>query len=787
MTGLSLLVSVLVPTLAVAAEGFARKSVLLLYAESRIVPAILRVDEGIRSRFTTAGVEAEFLPEYLDLSWAAEPGHTTDLLAFLRSKHRHRRFDIVMAAGSAALQFALANRAELFPGVPIVFCAATQAGTDGLRLGPDVTGVWMVAEAAATVAAAVRLQPMARQLVIVGGASSLDQVFLDDVKRDLAGRTGDLEVSYLVGLPLDRVRETLAALPRAAIVLLVSMLRDGAGRSFSTPEALTRLAGTSAAPIYGLSDTLVGYGVVGGRMIVFEAQAALAADLAMRVLAGEPAGSIAPLTTSANRDLYDWRELKRWGLRERDLPPGAVMLNRVPPLWEIYRWHITATVGLIAGQAGLIGALLLHRRRRRRAEVALQERLDFETFVLDLSAGFVDQHGPGVDTAIERGCQRVTKYFGLDGAMVMELIAGEDAMRVTHAWTASSRKPAEAAEVGRFPWLVARLPLGTVHFAGLDELAPEAALDRDSFARLGVSSAIVVPLMDGVRLLGALTFSLQRRAAGQPADLLERLGFVGGIFSTLLLRRRSEVELQKLRRDLTHVGRVSTMGELAMSLAHELNQPLTAILSNAQAAERLLAKGQTKPTELREILADIVADDKRAGDVIRRLRGFLRKDPPQRGSLDLNAVIQDVVLLVHNDTIMRNVAVVLDLAPRLPAVHADRVQLQQVVLNLIMNGLDAMRGVVGHPLGIATVLNQDGNLQVAVSDRGVGLPEGDEQRVFDAFYTTKAHGLGMGLSIVRSLIHAHDGQVWARNNEDGGATFTFTLPAEPAMRAASLT
>ena len=210
------------------------------------------------------------------------------------------------------------------------------------------------------------------------------------------------------------------------------MLRDGAGRSFSTPEALTRLAGTSAAPIYG-SDTLVGYGVVGGRSIVFEAQAALAADLAMRVLAGEPAGSIAPLTTSANRDLYDW-QVKRWGLRERDLPPGAVMLNRVPPLWEIYRWHITATVGLIAGQAGLIGALLLHRRRRRRAEIALQERLDFETFVLDLSAGFVDQHGPGVDTAIERGCQRVTKYFGLDGAMVMELIAGEDAMRVTHAW-----------------------------------------------------------------------------------------------------------------------------------------------------------------------------------------------------------------------------------------------------------------------------------------------------------------------------------------------------------------
>jgi hypothetical protein len=170
VAGLGLVVSVLVPTLAIAAEApSARKSVLLLYAESRVVPAILRVDESIRSRFATAGVEAEFFPEYLDLSWAAEPGHTNDVLAFLRSKHRHRWFDIVMAAGSTALRFALANRAELFPGVPIVFCAVTRAGTDGLHLGRDVTGVWMVPEAAATVAAAVHLQPTARQLVIVGG------------------------------------------------------------------------------------------------------------------------------------------------------------------------------------------------------------------------------------------------------------------------------------------------------------------------------------------------------------------------------------------------------------------------------------------------------------------------------------------------------------------------------------------------------------------------------------------------------------------------------------------
>jgi hypothetical protein len=152
VAGLGLVVSLLVPTLAAAAEApSARKSVLLLYAESRVVPAIFRLDESIRSRFVTAGVAAEFSPEYLDLSWAAEPGHTTDLLAFLRSKHRRRKFDVVMAAGSTAL----GSRSPAGPScfrVPIVFCAVTRAGTDGLQLDRDVTGVWMVPEAAATVA-----------------------------------------------------------------------------------------------------------------------------------------------------------------------------------------------------------------------------------------------------------------------------------------------------------------------------------------------------------------------------------------------------------------------------------------------------------------------------------------------------------------------------------------------------------------------------------------------------------------------------------------------------------
>jgi two-component system sensor kinase FixL len=244
------------------------------------------------------------------------------------------------------------------------------------------------------------------------------------------------------------------------------------------------------------------------------------------------------------------------------------------------------------------------------------------------------------------------------------------------------------------------------------------------------------------------------------------------------------VEGQGLRQDLAHVGRVSTMGELTASLAHELNQPLTAILSNAQAAQRILASDPADLGEIREILADIVQDDKRAGEVIHRLRGFLKKGTLELSTLDIGDLVSQVARLVSSDAIIRNVVIRLELASGLPPVVGDRAQLQQVVLNLLMNGLDAMRdsGVGERTLVLRTFSAGPGKVGgpatvvVAVEDSGVGIEEADLEHVFHAFYTTKPDGLGMGLAIARSIVQAHGGQLEARNNPEGGATFSFTLP-----------
>jgi len=475
--------------------------------------------------------------------------------------------------------------------------------------------------------------------------------------------------------------------------------------------------------------------------------------------------------------MFDWRELRRWGLSERDLPASSIVLNRTPSLWEAYRWHIAVAAGLIAAQGVLISALLLQRRRRRRAELVLRERLGFETLVSDLSATFVDLRGAEVDEGIEQGLRRVAEHLGLDRALLLEFAADDQITHLTHAWTAPGvPQPPSAMGRDRFPWWVEQMRCGeVVRFSSLGELPEAAAVDRGTFAMLGIKSKVGIPLAAAGTTMGVLALSTLRRTQEWPDDLVQRLEFVGGIFSTALLRQRGEVELRKLRRDLTHVGRVSTMGELTASIAHELNQPLTAILTNAQAAERLIDSGvDTK--EVREIVSDIVADDKRAGEVIRRLRAFVKKDDTNQIPLDINAVVQDVVSLVRSDAIIRGVSIDAELAPSLPVVLADRVQLQQVVLNLIMNGLDAMRNSADRHLTIATRTGADGAVRVSVTDRGNGIAESDLSRVFEPFYTTKPQGLGMGLSIARSLVEAHGGRLWAKNNPSGGATFTFTLP-----------
>jgi signal transduction histidine kinase len=220
------------------------------------------------------------------------------------------------------------------------------------------------------------------------------------------------------------------------------------------------------------------------------------------------------------------------------------------------------------------------------------------------------------------------------------------------------------------------------------------------------------------------------------------------------------------------------MGELAASIAHELNQPLTGILANARAAGHLLSRDDVPVVQLREIVRDIVEDDKRAATMIGKMRDLARKQPTERSPVDVNDLVRDVTRLLASDSIIRRVMVTLNLSPMAVVVEGDHTQLQQVVLNLLLNSLEsASMSVDGpHVVVLGTHLSDRRMAHVLVRDSGGGLPTGAESRVFEPFFTTKPSGMGMGLSIARSIVESHGGRIWAADAPERGAEFHFTLP-----------
>jgi PAS domain S-box-containing protein len=258
-------------------------------------------------------------------------------------------------------------------------------------------------------------------------------------------------------------------------------------------------------------------------------------------------------------------------------------------------------------------------------------------------------------------------------------------------------------------------------------------------------------------------------------DLVEFVGSSTDISAS----KRAEEALRQAQADLAHVSRVTTMGELTASLAHEVNQPIAAAITNANTCIRWLAADTPNLEEARAAAMRIVKDGKRAAEIISRVRLLFKKGNPERELVDINEVIREMIVLLRSEATRDSISIWSELAEDLPQVMGDRVQLQQVLMNLIMNGIDAMKDVDGtRELMIKSQRAENEEVLVSVSDTGVGLPPQQADQVFDAFFTTKPHGTGMGLRISRSIVESHGGRLWAAHNSPHGASFCFTLPTK---------
>ena len=430
----------------------------------------------------------------------------------------------------------------------------------------------------------------------------------------------------------------------------------------------------------------------------------------------------------------------------------------------------------------LLGALCVSAFMRKQHQEKLEKHLVLETLVADLSTVFAKVPASDIDIEIEDGLRYVVDCLGIDQSSLLEFSADHLHLDVTHSYTVSRYNQVStsgACVKQALPWFADQLLRGEiVRFQRLDALPEAATLAQQAGLARGMQSALLVPVsVSGAPIcaLGVATFCTE---VDWPPEWIPFLRLIGEIFANALVRKRAEEASSRLWHELAHAARVAMLGELTASMAHEINQPLAGILNNAQAAQRFLAMPSPDLAEVREALTDIITDDQRAGKIVQQLRTLGKKSVLECVPLNLHTLVQQVIHLVQRNALEKRVTLALDLTADLPTVYGDRIQLQQVILNLMLNAFDAMQQTSSRPrvLAIRTAHQATNAIVVSFQDTGIGMEESTMQHMFSAFFTTKPEGMGMGLAISRAIVEAHGGRIWAEPNADYGTTVCFTLP-----------
>jgi signal transduction histidine kinase len=537
----------------------------------------------VTARFSDENPEAPFV-EYLSALFANRP------------------LDVIVSIGAPAADFVQRHRRRLFPTTPMVLTAVDQRRVQYSNLTGNDVAVAVNINYLSAFENILQVLPDTKDVIVVVGSSPIEKFWKEAIGKQAAPLTNRIKLSWTDELPFEELLKQASALPPHTAIFWELMIVDAAGVVHEGNLPLERLHAVANAPIFSYDESFFGNGIVGGPLLLVADTSRLTATVAVRILKGEKAGDIkvSPVEFSAPR--FDWGQMQRWGISEKNLPPGSEILFRDPTVWEQYRAHILAVTAAILIQAALIFWLLYEHWRRQRAEI----------------------------------------------------------------------------------------------------------LARNTMS------------------------------------------------------------------ELSHVNRLATAGQLSASIAHEVNQPLAGIVANAQAALRWLEKANVG--EVREGLKRIVSEGHRASDIITNLRAMFKSDVQEKALVDINKLVLSVLALVRIDLQKHEIKLQTQLDDRIPQVLGNQVQLQQVISNLVMNAIESMGSSQTRALRIKTEPSQSNTVQVSIEDTGTGVKSSDVAQLFKPMFTTKARGMGMGLSICQSIIENHDGRIWVSPGATGGSIFQFELP-----------
>jgi signal transduction histidine kinase len=414
----------------------------------------------------------------------------------------------------------------------------------------------------------------------------------------------------------------------------------------------------------------------------------------------------------------------------------------------------------------------------------------FEELLGELSTTFVRITADKIDSEIKRWLRRIVLALDFDRSTVAEINSTDGILIATHQWAREGVMPTPARMdvAAILPWLTSRIFADeVVALSRVEDAPPEAARDLE-FARLmGNKSFLAIPLKVGGAVVGVVTFGSIRAEKTWNDRGVRRMRLVADVFGNALERKRAVAEIRRFEEEMHQISRVAMMGELTVSLAHELNQPLGAILNNAQAARRMLMSDPPDLKETCSALDDIVRDNSRAVEIVAQVRALFQRSETQNTQVDLRQVLLDIESLLRHEAMVKGISLRLATPDSLPSLVGQRTQLMQLLLNLVLNAFDAVCESPSERREVEIRASDDGagHIRVAVRDSGKGIDPSNMARLFDAFFTTKEKGIGLGLAIARSIVEKHGGRLWAVPNPDHGASLEFELPAQGGTPEAS--
>jgi PAS domain S-box-containing protein len=518
--------------LALSATGAStdeRKQVLLIYQDGMSFPGVRAVDSGIRSVLDDR-LGTQLYSEHLDASLFPSSKFQAAQLAWYRSKYQNRKVDLIIAAG-------LLPR-TLFPGIPTVFCGIEPNGPPHETLPANSTAVWLSPDFEGTMATAVRLQPNAHHLVVLSGTSAWDRHLEMRLRNTPLPIGTNWEISYWDNISVEEMRSRLATLSKDTIVFYVSIERDGAGHPYIPRDVIPALSAASSAPIYGLSDGFIGFGIVGGSVVSFEAQGRQVAEIGQRILNGERPSDIPPVNSTSSY-VFDWRQLHRFGLSENRLPPNSVVRFAVLSPWQVYRHWIVSGVAFILLQTIFIGYLLLQRRRRRRAESLLGYEFRFESLVSGLSATFANVFTDRTAAEIEKALEKLREFLDLDRVSLFETIHDDDnfALRCSASIT-EIPTALKCFSRDEFPWFVTNLRQGkNCVVRSPAELPLDAQKERTFLLERDYRFIAIVPLRVAGLTVGGLVF-ISFHDGTWTDKVIQQFQVVAEVFASVLVRTR---------------------------------------------------------------------------------------------------------------------------------------------------------------------------------------------------------------------------------------------------------